>query len=135
MELKGGSVPVPLTEIMDSDVSRKWAEFENLSFREMSAQSLIGMQDYQSSTVQASQSHCTSQMYWSSPEEAKAFATVSETDISSSKAALRSINGTHIIQTNTAEALHKEVSQNLDLLHHKEKKHHSFKGVTCNRCN
>lgn len=134
MELKGGSVPVPLIEIMDSDVSKKWAEFENLSFRDMSAQSLIGVQDYQSSTVQASQSHCTSQMYRPSPEEAKEFVTVSETDISSSKAALQSINGTHVIQTNTAEALHKEVRQNLESLHHKGKKQHSFKGVTCNRC-
>ncbi|XP_075946247.1 TRIO and F-actin-binding protein-like [Anarhichas minor] len=86
MELKRGSVPVPITETMDSDVSRKWVEFETLSFREMSAQSLIGAQTYESS-----------------PEEAEQPATGSQTDASSP-----SMNGAQTIQTNKAEALQKE---------------------------
>ncbi|XP_068583694.1 TRIO and F-actin-binding protein-like [Cebidichthys violaceus] len=86
MELKRGSVPVPITETMDSDVSRKWVEFETLSFREMSAQSLIGVQ-----------------MYQSSPEEAEQPATGSQTDASNP-----SINGAQTIQINKAEALQKE---------------------------
>uniref|UniRef100_A0A668AZW6 PH domain-containing protein n=1 Tax=Myripristis murdjan TaxID=586833 RepID=A0A668AZW6_9TELE len=35
MELKKGSVPVPVTDTIDSEVSRKWLEFERMSFREM----------------------------------------------------------------------------------------------------
>lgn len=117
MELKRGSVPVPVIETMDSEVSKKWAELENLSFRDMSAQSLIGAQAHQSSTQQASQSHVNSQMYQPSPEEAKQSFTVSETDKSSSEAALPSNKGDQAIQTNTAEALQKEVRQNLQSLH------------------
>ncbi|XP_070684660.1 TRIO and F-actin-binding protein-like [Pempheris klunzingeri] len=108
MELKSGSVPVPVIDIMDTAVNMKWAEFETLSFRDMSAQSLIGAQAYQSSTAQASQSFISSQMYQSSPEEAEQSVTVSETDLSSLKAAHPPINGVQTIQTNTAEALQKE---------------------------
>lgn len=109
MGLKRGSVPVPVIKTMDSEVSKKWAEFEHLSFRGMSAQSLIGVPAYQSSTLQASQSHVNSQMYQSSPEEATYSVTVSETNISNSKTALPFINGAQAIQTNTAEALQMEV--------------------------
>lgn len=114
MDLKRGTVPFPVIKTMDSEVSKKWAEFEHLSFRDMSAQSLIGAQAYQSSTLQTSQSHGNSQMYQSSPEEAKYSVTVSETDVSNSKAALPFINGARAIQTNTAEALQKEVRSNLE---------------------
>ncbi|XP_041789232.1 TRIO and F-actin-binding protein-like [Chelmon rostratus] len=108
MELKKGCVPVPVIETMDSEVSMKWAEFEKLSFRDMSAQSLIGAQAYQSSTPQVSQSLVSSQNYKSSPEEAEQSVTVSETDESSSKRALPSMNGAQAFQSNTAEALQKE---------------------------
>ncbi|XP_018520625.1 myosin phosphatase Rho-interacting protein [Lates calcarifer] len=108
MELKKGSVPVPVIETLDSEVSRKWAEFETLPFRDMSVQSLIGAQAYQSSTPQASQSLVNSQTYQSSPEEAERSVTDSQTDLTSSKEALPSINGAQTIQTNTAEALQKE---------------------------
>lgn len=117
MELKRGSVPVPVIETMDSEVNLKWAEFETLSFSDMSAQSLIGAQAYQSSTTQASQSLVSSQTYQSSPEEARQSVTESETDKSSSKGALPSINGAQTIQTNTAEALQREVRKNLLSLH------------------
>lgn len=46
MELKRGSVPIPVIDTIDSEVNRKWTEFERLSFREMTAQSLIGTQTY-----------------------------------------------------------------------------------------
>ncbi|XP_074520916.1 uncharacterized protein LOC141786091 [Halichoeres trimaculatus] len=99
MELKSGSVPVPVIESMDSEVNRKWAEFEKLSFGDMSAQSLIGAQTSQSST----------------PQESKTF-NIPETnqlnleDIKESGSDLSrvSINGFQTIQTNTAEALQKE---------------------------
>lgn len=102
MELKRGNVPVPVIETLDSEVSKKWAELETLSFSSMTAQSLIGAQAYQSSTPQTLVS---SQTYQSSPEEAEQ----SETDMSSSKGALPSMNGAQNVQTNTAEALQKEV--------------------------
>ncbi len=78
VELKRGSVPVPVIETMDSEVSRKWAELEKLSFKEMSPQSLIGAQAYQSSTQQASQSLVSSQTYQSSPEETEQAVTVTD---------------------------------------------------------
>ncbi|KAG7238439.1 hypothetical protein INR49_030946 [Caranx melampygus] len=109
MELKKGSVPVPVIETMDLEVNRKWAEFETLSFRDMSAQSLIGAQVYQSSIPQASQSPVDSQAYHSSPEDAEHKpVTGSKTDSTNSKEAFPSINGAQTIQTNTAEALQKE---------------------------
>ncbi|KAG8014853.1 TRIO and F-actin-binding protein [Nibea albiflora] len=101
MELKRGNVPIPVIETLDSEVSRKWAELETLSFSGMTAQSLIGAQAYQSNTPQTLVS---SQTYQSSPEEVEQ----SETDMSSSKGALPSMNGAQNIQTNTAEALQKE---------------------------
>ncbi|KAJ8001770.1 hypothetical protein DPEC_G00172880 [Dallia pectoralis] len=47
LELKTGGVPRAVTHAMDVDVSRKWAEFESLSFRELSALSLIDAQTNQ----------------------------------------------------------------------------------------
>ncbi|XP_038569853.1 TRIO and F-actin-binding protein-like [Micropterus salmoides] len=108
MELKRGNIPVPIIETMDSEVNRKWTEFETLSFRDMSAQSLIGDQANQSSTLQASQSLIGSQTYQSGPEEVEQSVTSSQTDISSAKGALPDINGAQTSQTNTAEALQKE---------------------------
>lgn len=109
MELKRGSVPIPVIETLDSEVSMKWAELETLSFSGMTAQSLIGAQAYQSNTAQT---RVSSQTYQSSPEEAE----LSETDMSSSKGALPSMNGAQNIQTNTAEALQKEVRNILQSL-------------------
>ncbi|KAK5926560.1 hypothetical protein CgunFtcFv8_022121 [Champsocephalus gunnari] len=106
MELKRGSVPVPVIETLDSEVNRKWVELEALSFRD--AQALIGAQAHQSSTAQATLTVVTSQAHQSSPEEAEQSATSSQTDILSSKEALPSINGAQEIQTNKAEALQKE---------------------------
>ncbi|XP_042287665.1 myosin phosphatase Rho-interacting protein-like isoform X1 [Thunnus maccoyii] len=108
MELKKGSIPVPVIETMDSEVNRKWTEFERLSFRDMSAQSLIGTQAYESSTPQPSQSLVSPQTYQSSPGEAEQSVTGSQTDTSSSKGALPSLNSAQTIQTNKAEALQKE---------------------------
>ncbi|KAM9362615.1 TRIO and F-actin-binding protein-like [Symphorus nematophorus] len=108
MELKRGSVPIPVIDTLDSEVSMKWAEFEMLPFRDMSAQSLIGAQTYQSSAAQASQSPISSQAYQSSPEVAEQSVTVPETDVLISKGASPAINGAQTIQTNTAEALQKE---------------------------
>ncbi|XP_034450445.1 myosin phosphatase Rho-interacting protein-like isoform X1 [Hippoglossus hippoglossus] len=108
MELKKGSVPVPVIETMDSEVNRKWVEFETLSFRDMSPQSLIGAQASQSSPPQAPQSPVTTQTHESSLEEAEHSATGSQADLKSSKEAPSSLNGVQTIQTNTAEALQKE---------------------------
>ncbi|XP_020331321.2 TRIO and F-actin-binding protein [Oncorhynchus kisutch] len=47
LDLKKASVPVPVTHTMDMDVNNKWVEFESLTFREMSALSLIGAQTNQ----------------------------------------------------------------------------------------
>ncbi|XP_051802112.1 myosin phosphatase Rho-interacting protein-like isoform X1 [Acanthochromis polyacanthus] len=110
MELKKGSVPVPVIETMDSEVNRKWAEIETMSFRDMSVQSLIGAQAHQSSTQQTSESLVSPQTYHSSPEEADQAVTGSQTSLSSSKEIPPSINGAQIIQTNTAEALQKEAA-------------------------
>ncbi|XP_071329363.1 TRIO and F-actin-binding protein-like isoform X2 [Trachinotus anak] len=104
MELKKGSLPVPIIETMDSEVHRKWVEFETLSFRDMSAQSLIGAQAFQSSTTQTSLSVVSSQ----SPEDAEHSVTGSQTDLPNSKGAPPPINGAQTIQINTAEALQKE---------------------------
>ncbi|KAM8878801.1 TRIO and F-actin-binding protein-like isoform 2-T2 [Spinachia spinachia] len=83
MELKRGGAPGHLTETMDSDVSSKWVEFETLSVCDMSQQSLIGAQTYQSS-----------------PEEAAQPETASQTDVSNS-----CINEEQTNQTNKGEAL------------------------------
>ncbi|XP_077380470.1 TRIO and F-actin-binding protein-like [Festucalex cinctus] len=101
MQLKRGSVPVPVIDTMDSEVSRKWMEFERLSFRDMSAQSLIGVQAYQTVTRQASDSRVDTQIRQSSTDKDEAFQR-------SSMEAPTTVNGSHIVQTNTAESLQKE---------------------------
>uniref|UniRef100_A0A3P9DBS4 PH domain-containing protein n=1 Tax=Maylandia zebra TaxID=106582 RepID=A0A3P9DBS4_9CICH len=111
MELKKGSVPVPVIETMDSEVNRKWVEFETMSFQDMSSQSLIGTQAYQSSTAQASASLLTPQRDHSPPQEVNQSVTGSQTDTSNMKEAPPSINGAQITM-NTAEALQKEVGEN-----------------------
>lgn len=111
MELKKGSVPVPVIETMDSEVNRKWVEFETMSFQDMSSQSLIGTQAYQSSTAQASASLLTPQRDHSPPQEVNQSVTRSQTDTSNMKEAPPSINGAQITM-NTAEALQKEVGEN-----------------------
>ncbi|XP_068452519.1 TRIO and F-actin-binding protein-like [Clinocottus analis] len=86
MELKRGRVPVPGTETTDSDVSRKWVEFETLTFREQGARSLIAAQTYQPSH-----------------EEAGRPAGGSQSDVSSPP-----VDGAQTIQTHEEEALQKE---------------------------
>ncbi|XP_024864944.1 myosin phosphatase Rho-interacting protein isoform X2 [Kryptolebias marmoratus] len=110
MELKKGSVPVPTVEAADSEVSRKWAEFETLSCRDMSAQSLTGPQAFQSSTPQGSESPVGSQTFHQSVEEADQSAL--QTCLSNSNEAPSLVNGAQLPQTNTAEALQKEVETN-----------------------
>lgn len=113
MELKAGSVPVPVFDTMDAEVSKKWAEFENLSFGDMSAQTLIGAEAHHSSTRQPSQTVDDSQLYQSSPEEAKVSVTVSETDVSHSEVAPLPLNEAKAIKVNTSEALQREVRHNM----------------------
>ncbi|XP_054635855.1 TRIO and F-actin-binding protein-like isoform X2 [Dunckerocampus dactyliophorus] len=114
MQLKRGSVPVPVIDTMDSEVSRKWTELERLSFSGMTAQSLIGAQAYQTITPYSNQPPVDSQTCKSSPAKEEEFVTSLPTDSSCSKEALPTMNGSHIVQTNTAEALQKEAqSQSL----------------------
>lgn len=113
MELKAGSVPVPVFDTMDAEVSRKWAQFENLPFRDMSAQSLMGAEANLSSSSHASQSVVDSQMYHSSPEEVKLPVTASETDKSSSALPSPSLNEAKATTINTTEVLQREVRHNV----------------------
>ncbi|KAM9769374.1 uncharacterized protein ACNS7B_021632 [Menidia menidia] len=108
MELKKGSVPVPVIDALDSEVNRKWTELETLSFSDLSAQSLIGPQDYQLSSLQVSESPASSQTYNSSPGDAEHSIGGAQMCVSDSKEALKHINGAQVIQTPTAEVLHKE---------------------------
>lgn len=111
MELKAGSVPVPVFDTMDAEVTKKWAQFENLPFRDMSAQSLIGAEAYLSSS-HASQTVVDSQRYHSSPEEAKLPITASETEMSSSALPSPSTNGAKATKIHTTEMLQGEVRHN-----------------------
>lgn len=106
MELKSGSVPVPVIETMDSEVSMKWTELENLSFMDLSVQSLIGMQSYGSSPLQEPLSFVNSQMSLSVQE-----VQISETDIPKSQGVI--FSGAQAIQRNTAETSDKEVREHL----------------------
>nr|XP_057941936.1 myosin phosphatase Rho-interacting protein-like [Doryrhamphus excisus] len=108
MQLKRGSVPVPILDTMDSAVSRKWTELERLSSRGMTAQSLIGAQAYQTITPYSNEPPVDSQTCESSPAREEAIVTSLPSDTSCSKEASQSMNGLHIVQTNTAEALQKE---------------------------
>lgn len=106
MELKRGSVPVPVIETMDSEVNRKWAEFETLLSGDMSAQSLIGAQADQSSTLEALESPDSSQICHLGPEEVK-----------QSVRGSQPINGVQTNQSYTAEALKREVRNTLHSVH------------------
>lgn len=106
MELKSGSVPIPVIDTMDTEVSRKWTELESLSFRDMSAQSLIGAQVYRSSTLQQPLSHIDSQMSPSNQE-----VQISETDVSRTQVVLFSKHGKQAMLTNMAERSEKEVRE------------------------
>ncbi|TNM86042.1 hypothetical protein fugu_008313 [Takifugu bimaculatus] len=111
MELKSGSVPVPVIDPVDSEVSMKWTELERLSFRDMSAQSLIGAQVYRPSTLQQSPSHVGSQTSLSSQE-----VRVSEPDKSTMQGDVFPKHGTQAVQTSTAETSEMEhISQDLPL--------------------
>lgn len=98
MELKRGSVPVPVIDTMDSEVSMKWTELESLSFRDMSAQSLIGAQVYRSSTLQPPPSHLGSQTSLSSQE-----VRVSEPDEATVQGDVFPKHGTQAVQTSETE--------------------------------
>ncbi|KAF3687570.1 TRIO and F-actin-binding protein Tara Trio-associated repeat on actin [Channa argus] len=108
MELKKGNVPMPVFETIDSEVSRKWAEFETLSFTDITAKSLIGAQAYQSGTLIVSQSLVSSQSHHWSPGGSEQSVNGSQIEIPSSKGALPLINGIQTSPTNTVEALKKE---------------------------
>ncbi|XP_014847466.1 PREDICTED: myosin phosphatase Rho-interacting protein-like [Poecilia mexicana] len=101
MELKKGSVIVPIIETIDSEVNKKWTEFET-SYKDISSQSLIGAEAHQSSSPDLPESLVYSQMYQPSPDQ------VNQSCLSSSSKALPSINS-QILPTNKAEALQKEV--------------------------
>lgn len=109
MELKAGCVPVPVFDTVDAEVSRKWAQFENLPFRDMSAQSLIGVEAYLSSRSHASQTLVDSQMCHSSPDEVKLPTIASETDTSSSALPSPSMKEAKATTVNPAEVLQREV--------------------------
>lgn len=102
MELKRGSVPVPVTETIDSELNRKWAEFETLSFSEMSPQSLIGAQVYPSDTQQ--QSIDLSRTHHRNSEEAE------QSEASLTRKSEGNPQFENGVQIPTAETLQKEVS-------------------------
>lgn len=105
MELKKGSVPLPTVEATDSEVNRKWAEFETLSFGDTSAQSFTGPH------YQESESPASSQTVHQSFEEADQSG--SQTRSSTSNEALSVVNGAQMHQKNKAEKIQKEVSRTL----------------------
>lgn len=104
MELKRGSVPVPVMDTMDSEVSMKWTELESLSFRDMSAQSLIGAQVYRSSPLQQGPSHVGSQTSLSSRE-----VRISEPDQSTMQGGVFPKQGSQAVPTGTAGTSEREV--------------------------
>lgn len=112
MELKKGSVPVPVTDTMDSELNRKWAEFERVSFRDMTPQSLIGaptLQSGSSSTMEGLPGLPRSETHQSSREETYRPPVGSQANSVSDRESSPSINGGHRAQSSAAEALHKEV--------------------------
>lgn len=117
MELKSGNVPIPVIETMDSEVNMKWTELETLSFRDMSAQSLIGAQVYQSNGLQEPLPHVDPQVNLSSQE-----VRISETDISRPQGVLFSKHGTQAVRANTGETSQKEVRENLQSVPLRKKK-------------
>lgn len=100
MELKKGSIPVPVDDTIDSEVNKKWTEFET-SYRDIGAQSLTEVHARHSSSPDLSESLVCSQTYQPSPD------LVNQTCMPSSGKDLLSVNS-QILQTNKAEALQKE---------------------------
>ncbi|XP_056136705.1 TRIO and F-actin-binding protein-like [Lampris incognitus] len=93
---------------MDSEVNRKWTQFERLCFREMNVQSLIGAETSELSSQGAPQSLMSSQTCQSSLKDVSPGVTGCRANKQNSKEALLSVNGTQAIQSNTAEALQRE---------------------------
>ncbi|XP_061832961.1 TRIO and F-actin-binding protein-like isoform X1 [Nerophis lumbriciformis] len=107
MQLKRGSVPVPVIHTMDSQVSRKWTELERLSFRGMTAQSLIGAQAYRTTTPQSGGPLVPSQTCRPGSDTQEELVGGLPTDSPSSEEASPPGSGSHLVQ-NTAEGLQKE---------------------------
>uniref|UniRef100_A0A1A8N0D1 PH domain-containing protein n=1 Tax=Nothobranchius pienaari TaxID=704102 RepID=A0A1A8N0D1_9TELE len=113
MELKKGSVHGPVIETEDSEVNRKWAELETLSFRDMCAQSFIGPQAYQSCSLQVSESPVGSQAFPHSSEEADRSVPGSQTFSCDSQKDSLVVNGAQSPQMTTADVLQREQVENI----------------------
>ncbi|XP_061766278.1 TRIO and F-actin-binding protein-like [Nerophis ophidion] len=107
MQLKRGSVPVPVIHTMDSQVSKKWTELERLSFRGMTAQSLIGTQAYRTTTPHSGGALDPSQACRSGSDTLEELVGGLPTDSPCSEEASPPGSGSHLVQ-NTAESLQKE---------------------------
>ncbi|CAL8273561.1 unnamed protein product [Gadus morhua 'NCC'] len=109
MELKKGSVPVPASDTMDSELNRKWDEFERVSFRDMTPQSLMGVPTHQSGPREDFPPSPRSETYPSSREETYGplLGSRTEDDLSDPESS-PSMNGGQTAQSRAAEALHKE---------------------------
>jgi len=109
MELKKGSV----SDTLDSELNRKWAEFERVSFRDMTPQSLIGAPTHQSGNSYSSTEGSTllphSEAYQSSPEETYGPPAGSQTNDVSAQASSVLMNGGQAAPSRAADALQKEV--------------------------
>lgn len=109
MELKKGSVSDPL----DSELNRKWAEFERVSFRDMTPQSLIGTQTHQSGYSNSSTDGTAllphSETYQSRPEENSGPPIGSQSNNMSTQLSTAHMNGDQTAPSSAAEALQKEV--------------------------
>ncbi|XP_055081226.1 myosin phosphatase Rho-interacting protein-like [Periophthalmus magnuspinnatus] len=106
MELKKGSVPIPVIDTIDTEVNRKWSEFERLSFRDMTAQSLIG-----NGTSNSQQSpDCPSDprtLQFTHEERVETFSAAETTNNYISNT-FSVTNGAQNSQTSTTDALQKE---------------------------
>ena len=117
MELKKGSVPVPASDTMDSELNRKWDEFERESFRDMTPQSLMGAPTHQSGPRDDCPPPPHSETYPSSREETFRPPLGSRTnDDLSTKESSPSMNGGQTAQSRAAEALQKEVGLSTNVL-------------------
>jgi hypothetical protein len=116
MELKKGSVPVPASDTMDSELNRKWDEFERVSFRDMTPQSLMGAPTHQSGPREDFPPSPRSETYPSSREETYGppLGSRTEDDLSDPESS-PSMNGGQTAQSGAAEALQKEVGHSTTL--------------------
>ncbi|KAJ0050578.1 hypothetical protein NL108_005013 [Boleophthalmus pectinirostris] len=108
MELKKGSVPIPVIDTIDTEVNRKWSEFERLSFRDMTAQSLIGNGTLHSNSQQSPDSPSDSQTLQFTHEEPVETVSAAETTNNYVSNTSSLTNGAQNSQTSTAEVLQKE---------------------------